>query len=95
MRRGSSPRPTIRADTHSKGRARSRKLLQCDFLPFHPDAILIHQVRADGGSCQVLEHVPTGIKKPLTRATDSGRVVLQKRNEALDELALELALGEE
>lgn len=70
----------------------ARKLLQCEFLPFQPETILIHHVRAEGGGYQMLEHVPTGIKRQLTRPTDSGGEVLRKRHEALDDLALELAL---
>lgn len=70
----------------------ARKLLKCDLLPLEPESILIHQVRAEGGGYQMLEHVPTGIKKQLTRATAKGREVLLKRQEALDELVYDLAL---
>jgi hypothetical protein len=71
----------------------ARRFLLCEHLPFSPKSILIHQIRGEGGGYQVLEHVPTGAKKQLTRPTATGSEVLRKRHEALDELAFDLALG--
>ena len=70
----------------------ARCFLRCEHLPFTRESIVIHAVRGEGGGYRMMEHVPTGRRKMLTRP--GGEVVLTK-HAALDELAYELALGEE
>lgn len=65
----------------------AQRFLECEHLPFDPDTVLTHQIRAEAGGCQLLEHVPTGI----TKSFGSEGEVLQKRHEALDDLAHDLA----
>lgn len=73
----------------------ARKFLDCEFLPLAPETILIHQIRAEGGDCQMLEHLPTGIRKWFSGGTAKGGEILLKRREALDELVYDLALKSE
>lgn len=66
--------------------------LRCPDLPFSPDDILISTGRSsEGGDFSHLQHRPTGTIKELFRPSQEGRIVVRTKNQALDEIAFDLA----